>query len=234
MFRIVGAGVLLMGSLLLGGCIFGGGGDDDPPSATRPSSIPTATPPANLPEPVLLTQASPQPGAPGGAAPGTYVVKSGDSLFAIAASLGITGEALAPWTTEVLRLNQLADGASLRVGQELTLPVVRSPTPAAGAPTPARRPAATASTPTAGGTPAPTATRPTSGATPAATSTTGGGASSRTYTVVAGDYPLLIAQKLNVPEAQQNAWANELLSLNATTAAGLDVGDVLRLPASTP
>lgn len=230
MFRLLGAGVLLVSSLLLGGCIFGGGGgSDDPPSATRPDSIPTATPPANLPEPVLLTQASPQaggttPGSTGGAAAGTYVVKDGDTLFAIATALGIGQDARAAWTTEVLRLNQLADSGSLRIGQELILPVARTATPAASAVTPARTPAPGA----------PTATRsPSAGATPAAT-TSSGGASGRTYTVVSGDFPLAIAEKLNVPEAQRAAWANELLSLNATTAAGLNVGDVLRLPASTP
>src|SRR5688572_17222767 len=182
MFRRQGAGFLLLGVLLLGGCVFGGGdGADDPPSVARPNSIPTATPPANLPEPILLGQASPPPstttgGGTGGPAPGIYVVQSGDTLFAIAASLGITREAVQPWTAEVLRLNQLSDSASLRVGQELILPASRSPTPAPGTPTPVRTP-----TP---GTPVPTATRaPSTGATPAATSTSGG-ASSRTYTVV--------------------------------------------------
>ena len=236
MYRRGGASFLLVLSLLLGGCIFGGG-DDTPPTQARQTNIPTATPPANLPEPLVLSSdgGGALPPSTGGGATGTYTVRSGDTLLAIAAAQGVPAADQAAWVAEVVRLNNLASAAALTVGQELRLPASSAAgTPAAGA-TPART-----STPTTGSTPGATATRPattpaagtttpTAGATPGAT-TTGGG----TYTVVAGDFPLLIAQKLNVPEAQQAAWAAQLVTLNNINPSALVVGQVLQLPANTP
>jgi LysM repeat protein len=231
MLRSAVLGLLLVSALLLGGCIFGGG-DDGPPSVARPGSIPTATPPATLPEPVMLGEGAGTglpPGATGGPSPGNYVVKSGDTLLGIAGSLGVPAGQQAAWVTEVLRLNSLADAGQLAVGQELRLPPL--PTAAAG---PTSAPGATstsARTPTPGAA-APTATRPpttpAAGSTPALTPSAGGGAG--TYTVVSGDYPLLIAQKLNVPEAQQSAWAAQLVTLNNINPSALSVGQVLQLP----
>src|SRR5712691_7491684 len=83
---------------LAGACIFGGGGKP-PASLNRPSSIPTATPPANLPAPILLGQsqvAGAAPAAAAGAA-NSYTLQSGDTLFSVAAKLGIPGEQQAQW-----------------------------------------------------------------------------------------------------------------------------------------
>jgi hypothetical protein len=107
----------------------------------------------------------------------------------------------------------------LAVGVELVLPRP------AGSPTP--RPGTTPAAPTT----------PAAGSTPQAaapTPTRAPGASGRTYTVVSGDYPLLIAEKLGVPSAQQTAWVNELVTLNDINPSSLVVGTVLQLPAGTP
>jgi LysM repeat protein len=217
--------------VFLQGTIFGGGGDDDTPSVSRPSSIPTATPPANLPEPLLLGEArgttSTTAAATGGE--GTYTVKAGDSLSAIASSLNVPPDQQAAWIAEVLRLNGIADVRLLAVGQVIRLPRITAATgtatpssqAAAGSPT-ATRPATT-TTPVATATPAATATqRPTVAA------------SGQTYTVVSGDYPGLIAEKLGVPAAQQSSWADQLLALNNVCSSCLQVGQVLQLPAGTP
>jgi hypothetical protein len=51
-----------------------------------------------------------------------------------------------------------------------------------------------------------------------------------TYVVVAGDNPSLIAQKLGIPAEQREAWTQQVLALNGVSAAGLQVGQILRLP----
>jgi hypothetical protein len=51
-----------------------------------------------------------------------------------------------------------------------------------------------------------------------------------TYTVEAGDTPNAIANKLNVPSDRADAWVAQLLSMNNTTASGLQIGQVLKLP----
>ena len=217
-----GAVAFLAGILLLGSCIFGGG-DETVPSASRPGSIPTATPQANPPEPILLGQSTGGSGslpATGGPAGGnTYVVQSGDTLFGIAAELNVPATQQATWTSEVLRLNGLADASLLRAGQELRLPATTSGSGTASTSAPA---------PTA--TTAPATTPPAASPTPQPAVTGGAG----TYTVVAEDYPLLIAEKVGVPEAQRTAWAEQLLILNDATASGLAVGQELQLPAFTP
>ena len=209
--------------------IFGGGDDSfggNQASLARPSSIPTATPPATLPEPILLgsttdvggtppaARGTPGAGGTPAAGSGTYVVKTGDTLAGIAASQGVTGPDQASWIQEVLRLNNLADARLLAVGQELSLP----------------RSAAANTTPRAG-TPQATSASPTPGAgataTPRPNLTPGTG---RTYTVVSGDSPNGIATKLGVPSAQQTQWVQQLLQMNNTTAATLQVGQVLQLP----
>lgn len=219
------------------GCIFGGGDDNNSPGGfTRPGSIPTATLPATMTDPILLGESQAATGAGttgtgGGASGQTYTVESGDTLGAIATSLGVSQDQQAAWIAEVLRLNGIADARQIGAGQELTLP--RMPTP-----TPTVRPAGTPGTPAAGatGTPSQNATpgATSAAATPTATerpSTTGSG---RTYTVESGDTPLVIAGKLDVPEAQQAAWANELVTLNDINPSNMQIGDVLELPVSTP
>src|SRR6185295_2992144 len=124
-------------ALLVSACgIIGGGGSDslnpNAQSVSRPGSVPTATPPATLPEPILLgaatdptggtnPQGTPTSGGTTGSA-ATYTVKPGDTLAAIASGQGVTGADQAAWIAEVLRLNGIADAKLLAAGQELTLP----------------------------------------------------------------------------------------------------------------
>lgn len=222
-------------ALLLSACdLVGGSGDSlnpNAPSVARPGSVPTATPPATLPEPILLgaatdpiggtnPQGTPTGGGPAGGGAATYTVKPGDTLAAIAASQGVTGADQAAWIAEVLRLNNIADARLLAAGQELSLPrqlASTNPTPRPGTTTtPGATPTRPSGTPTTSATPRP-------GTTPA----TGGG---NTYVVQSGDTPGGIATKLNVPAAQQQAWITQLLQLNNVTAQTLQIGQSLNLP----
>ena len=213
----VGLLVIAVLVLLLRGSLFGG--DESKPSAARPGSIPTATPPADLPGPVTLGEAQAATGSPAAGGSGsTYVVKSGDTLGAIAAQLGIPADQQAAWIAEVLRLNGIEDARLLQAGVELKLP--------------ARAQSATATPTRASGTPTATSAAGTRTPTPTPRPTTTGGAG--TYTVVSGDYPTLIGEKHCVPEAELDAWAQELLDLNGVQATNLQVGQVLELPAGTP
>jgi len=203
--------------------VFGGSGASTP-TASRPGSIPTATPPAQTPEAVLLGQAQ---GAAGGAQarPGTsaatYTVRSGDTLVAIAANFNVPSDKQAAWIADVLRLNDMQDARQLQVGQELRLPATTSAAAATGTPSRTSTPSGSATA---------TATRAAGTATPSPTSRASG--SGRTYTVVSGDYPLLIAEKHCV--ADPSAWVAELLDLNDTDASSLRVGQELELPEGTP
>jgi LysM repeat protein len=214
--------VALLAGAIAGGCIFGGGGDEI--SAGRPGSIPTATPPATLPEPILVGEVQP-PTNTGSATAGTstYVVKSGDTLNAIAAQFNIAPAQQAAWVAEVLRLNGIPDASLLQAGVELRLPAVPATPRPTGTVTAAASPVRTPTTAAAATTAASAATATRS---PTVVVTGGGG----TYTVVSGDYPVLIAEKLGVPEAQRLAWAQQMLALNGLTASGLQVGQVLQLP----
>ncbi len=211
--------------VLLWGPIFGGGGEPKP-SASRPGSIPTATPPADLPAPILLGEAQAATGSPAaGGGGGTYVVKPGDTLGAIAGQLGVPADQQAAWVAEVLRLNGIADARLLQAGVELRLP--RTQAAAATATRTPGTPSAATATRTPG---TPGAATPTRTATPRPTVTGGAG----TYTVAEGDYPFLIAEKLGVPEAQRAAWVDQLMALNNIDPTKLQVGQVLQLPAGTP
>lgn len=224
--------VILIG-LFLQGCVFGGDGDGDGTgSAARPGTIVTATLPATMTDPILLGQSTTSGGGTsgtGGSSGQTYTVKSGDTLAAIAASLGVPGDQQAAWLAEVLRLNNIADARFLSAGQELLLPRIVTPTATRPSGTPGTA-VATPNRTTTPGTPQPTTAS--GSATPRPTTPAGG--SGKTYTVVSGDTPLVIAEKLGLPEAQRTAWANELLTLNNTSASALQIGQVLQLPAGTP
>jgi LysM repeat protein len=203
------------------------GGDDDAPSITRPSSIPTATPPADTGEAVLLGEGEAgntgsQPSGSGSTAAGnTYTVQPGDTLGAIAAQQGVPAEEQAAWIAEVLRLNNMEDARQLQSGQELTLPARSAAVRPTTSPT-ARAGETATGTPRASSTG--TATTPTATARPAG--------SGGTYTVVSGDYPFLIAEKHCVDDP--DAWVDELLELNNADASTLGVGVVLDLPPGTP
>lgn len=228
------AGLVIL--LTAQGCVFGGDDGDGGGGFARPGAIPTATLPATMSDPILLGESQPVTTGgtgtnTGGASGQVYVVKSGDTLGAIATSLNVPPDQQAAWIAEVLRLNGIADARQIGVGEELTLP--RMPTA-----TPTPRPSGTTGTPAPAttGTPAQNATQaPTSAAaTPTPTrppSTTGSG---RTYTVVSEDTPLVIATKLGVPEAQRASWANELVALNGINPSNMQIGDVLELPVGTP
>jgi LysM repeat protein len=237
--KLIGAlaGVILV-LLTAQGCIFGGGDDGATGGAiSRPGAIPTATLPATLQDPILLgqTQVQTTGGSTGGTSGSTYVIKSGDTLGAVATSLGVPADQQAAWIQEVLRINAITDARTLAVGVELQLPRIAAATSTprtTGTPgTPAATPNRT-TTPGAGTTPQPTTSAATS--TPTVRPTSSGSSSGRTYTVVSGDTPLVIAQKLNVPDAQQAAWANELVALNGINPSAMQIGDVLDLPTGTP
>ena len=228
-------------ALLVSACgIIGGGGSDslnpNAQSVAKPGSVPTATPPATLPEPILLgaatdpiggtnPQGTPTSGGNTGSA-ATYVVKPGDTLAAIASSQGVTGADQAAWITEVLRLNGIADARLLAAGQELSLPRQVTSTNATPRPgtttTPNTTPTRSSGTPGPTQTPRP-GTTPSSGSTPS----TGGG---NTYVVKSGDTPGSIAASLGVPAAQQTAWVTQLLQTNNVTAQTLQIGQSLTLP----
>jgi LysM repeat protein len=89
------------------------GGASGTPDA---GGVPTATPPAQLPEPIIIGEAQPA------GEPETYVVESGDTLFGIAEKLGVDPE-------EIISLNDLADPSSLEIGQVLLVPGQPAPAP---------------------------------------------------------------------------------------------------------
>ncbi|MGD0764968.1 MAG: LysM peptidoglycan-binding domain-containing protein [Dehalococcoidia bacterium] len=105
--------LLLPAALLAFAC---GGGSAQPAARTDPAKIPTATLPAQLPEP-LIVEGTP---APPVSSKDTYVVASGDSLSSIANKLGTTVE-------ELMSLNGL-DSTDLAVGEALKIPQAGAPT----------------------------------------------------------------------------------------------------------
>lgn len=225
------SGVLVL--IAAQGC---GGGDGSSGGAfVRPGSIVTATLPATMMDPVLLGQPQTTSGSGGGQTGGasgqTYTVKSGDTLGGIATSLGVPPDQQAAWIAEVLRINNISDARLLAVGVQLDLPRIATPT---GTPRAAGTPGTPAATPNRTTTPAAAGTTPQAATTPTPRPTTAGQSSGRTYTVVSGDTPLVIAEKLGVPAAQQAAWANELVTLNGINPNAMQVGAVLNLPVGTP
>ena len=98
---------LLAATLVAFAC--GGGGNDLAPSDL--DSIPTATPPAELPEPLIVAQSEvPISGT-------TYAVQAGDTLSVIAERFGTTVDA-------IVEANEITDATSLDVGQLLIIPGV--------------------------------------------------------------------------------------------------------------
>jgi LysM repeat protein len=97
-------------------------------------------------------------------------------------------------------------------------------TPPVTAPT---QPASTGAAPTTtGGQPAASATAPAAGTTsPEPTAF-----SQQRYTVVSGDTPGGIAEKLGVPADIRDAWIEEMLALNGATETTLQLGQELILP----
>jgi LysM repeat protein len=102
--------LVALGCLLFVAC---GGGSSGTPDA---GGVPTATPPAQLPEPIIIGEVQPA------GEPETYVVESGDTLFGIAEKLGVDPE-------EIISLNDLADPSNLEIGQVLLVPGQPAPSP---------------------------------------------------------------------------------------------------------
>lgn len=240
-YRIQRTGLLVLllsaALVVIGGAACGGNDKGTDTKAARnptdPRRVPTATVPAQLPNPVPALES----GQPTRASlPESYVVKAGDTLGVIAAELGITAEALSA-------ANPSIDPRGLRIGQELRVP---RPTPtatparpsASPAASPGRTPIATstpARTGTATTTPARTATAvsgpspspsTTRTATATAAATPSGGA--QTYTVVSGDTACGIARRFGVALtalAQANGQSVDAI-------ANLRVGQTLQIPRS--
>ena len=167
--------------------------------APSPTPLPTAGPSST-------PRASSSPAPSGG---GTYTVKPGDTLGAIAARFGTTSTALA-------KLNGITNPSFIRVGQVLKLSSGGAPAPSAApapTPTPSVRP-----TPT----PAPSV-RPTPTPTPRA-SVAPAPSGGSTYTVKAGD-------TLGAIAARFGTTSTALAKLNGiTNPSFIRVGQVLRLP----
>lgn len=196
-----------------------GGGEDPPVGAVReqkdPRTVPSATVPAVIPTfQAAVIEAGQAPRRPT-TTPDTYTVKEGDTPAGIAASLGVD-------LNELLRLNNIGDPTSLKVGQ-----VLKVPKPPA-TPTPTRTPAATG-TARPGATASATGTaRPGTSPTAAARTATPAAPTASTYTVVEGDTGCGIATKLGVP-------LSALAAANNTTPQGLAslrIGQSLRVPST--
>ena len=95
------------------------------------SKVPTATLPAELPEPIIV--GAPVPGGGGR----TYTIEPGDTLSAVAEQFDVSVEAL-------MEANEIEDPTRLEVGQVLVIPGTASsgpfPTPVSPEATPTLRP----------------------------------------------------------------------------------------------
>jgi LysM repeat protein len=87
----------------------GGGSDDDNGSVTS-DVVPTATLPASLPDPIIVSGTLIPPSNSD-----RYTVQEGDSPSSIAARFGVSLE-------DLLSVNDISDPTSLFVGQELVIP----------------------------------------------------------------------------------------------------------------
>jgi LysM repeat protein len=213
-----------------------GGDDGGPNTPGRSGAVPTATLPAQLPQPIVLAESAGGSGGgastnAGGGSTRAYVVKSGDTLGAIATGLGVPADQQAAWINQVLDINNIADARNIQVGVELQVP---APAPTAR-PSATVRPSGSATTRPSGTGTAPATARPNTTPTvrPATTptATPRPAASGDTYTVVDGDTGFGIAAKCGVDNPAP--WLNELEELNDIDAGDLNIGDELILPAGT-
>jgi len=179
----------------------GGGSSEN--KAPDSSKVPTATLPATLPVPRIISGAVQTGGAT------SYTVKDGDTLAGIAAKFGVSLD-------DLRAANPNVDPSRLSVGTSLKLPA-----PPADAQTPApTKPAATATS-------AAQATEPPATGPPAATETAAPitpTSLGQTYTVQAGDIPATIAQKFGIT-------VEELMAANpGLDPTNLQIGQVLIIP----
>jgi LysM repeat protein len=159
-------------SLLLlavfGAVACGGGGSDDDNSESVVAEFPTATFPAELPQPIIVS-GTPRPA--GG--DDTYVVQDGDTLAAIASQFSVSVD-------ELMTLNGIDDPGSLIPGQELIIPGASD-----AGPTPEPQ-----DEPTAAPTEPPVEEEPVEEPTEAP--------SEQTYVVQDGDFPASIAEQFGI------------------------------------
>lgn len=218
----------LLASVLLIACGSGGGNGlpATPAQPLDPKSAPSATLPAVLPSPIPAGATGTV--GPGGSSnqPGTYTVKQGDTLSAIAQQFGVSVQ-------DLLSYNSGVNANSLRIGQDLKLPPAPSATAAPGiniGPATSTPSVSRTATTAASRSPSPAATRSTATGSPPATSTSRGSTGGpQTYTVKSGDTACKIATNSKVS-------LQELSEANHTTIAGLaqlKVGQQLQIPAAT-
>ncbi len=205
------------------GCFGGGSSNGKAPDSSK---IPTATLPAKLPEPKILSNSVVQSG--GGS---SYTIKDGDTLAGIASRLGLVLE-------DLLAANPGLDPQTLRAGQSIKLPQSTEPPPAATVPpSTATRASGSATARPATETPAPAATEPppteappsptTEPApqdTPAPGATATPSSVGQTYTVEEGDFPASIAEKFGIT-------LEALLAANpGINPTDMHIGDVIVIP----
>jgi LysM repeat protein len=207
---------------LAGGACFGGSSSGTAPDSSK---IATATLPAKLPDPKILSNSAVVAG--GGL---SYVIRDGDTLAGIASRLGI---ALA----DLQAANPGIDPGTLRVGQSIKLPAnPDAPPPAAATATP--KGSATVRAATATPEPQPTEPPPTeapaSPTAPAAQDTPAPGVTAtpaslgQSYTVQDGDFPAKIADKFGIS-------VDDLLAANpGINPTNMHIGDVIIIPPKRP
>ncbi len=207
----------------VGAACFGGGSSSG--KAPDISKIATATLPAKLPEPKILSSSGVQSG--GGL---TYTIKDGDTLAGIASRLGIVLD-------DLLAANPGINPGTLRAGQSIKLPQNAEAPPAVATATPGKTGAtAKAGTSTA----VPKATEPPPAEVPATVTpagptdtpvpgATGTPASvGQTYAVQDGDFPAKIAEKFGIA-------VEDLLAANpGINPTDLHIGDVIVIPPKQP
>lgn len=154
---------------VIGSAVVACGGDSSDGDESVVADIyPTATVPAELSEPIIVS-GTPQP-ATGNST--TYVVQEGDTLESISAEVGVPVE-------ELMTANGITDPTALFVGQELTIPGEDAAEPTAE--------------PQEGPPPEPTEVPPEE---PPAEPTEASG--EQTYTVQEGDFPASIAEQFGI------------------------------------
>ncbi|MEX0786120.1 MAG: LysM peptidoglycan-binding domain-containing protein [Dehalococcoidia bacterium] len=199
MYRWLVPALILLSTVATLAVACGSGGGAGPVDVTN---VPTATPPEQLPDPLIVNQSD----APPGGNDTTYIVASGDSPGSIADQFGISVD-------DLMAANGITDPQSLQVGVELTIPGATSP-PDSDVLGDEEEPAPTAVVVVDEPEPEPTVAEEPEPP-----------AEGQVYIVQEGDIPETIA-------AQFGITAEELMAANGITdPTALQVGDELVIPA---